>query len=449
MVEKIEELRKLCAKEKAKKLSYVLRLYDEIALYLAKILLYTRITANQVSSAGIVFGGLSAIFFAYGSNISLLIAVFFLNFWFICDYCDGKIARYRCTPKGIGGTLDWLNIRVVPHMLFPAVGIGISIRSGEHFLPIIIGVLTAILWFGTWTLHGIRRQLYNLLKKPSGNRGIFIFIGKILNVNKTKGERLQRSKIGSYGDALYICVGITAFTIIDIVLGVINNNVRGIGLFIILLYFLILYAVTLIIKTGLVRNFFFHGSSRYWEKRYSDGGNSGAGSQGKFAKFKAEIINSFVENNEINSVIELGCGDGNQLSLLVFPNYIGLDVSNTALELCMNHFKNDKTKSFSLYEPKYFEDNKSITADLTLSLDVIYHLVEDEIFNLYMKRVFSLSNNFVIIYSSNMNTKQRNHVKHRQFTRWIENNLPEWDLIKEIKNRYELHANFYIYQKEK
>ena len=35
----------------------------------------------------------------------------------------------------------------------------------------------------------------------------------------------------------------------------------------------------------------FPGSEKYWEKRYIAGGNSGAGSYGKLAEFKAEVLN--------------------------------------------------------------------------------------------------------------------------------------------------------------
>ena len=199
-------------------------------------------------------------------------------------------------------------------------------------------------------------------------------------------------------------------------------------------------------------NVFFPGYKKYWEKRYAIGGTSGAGSYGKLAEFKAEIINSFVKNNKISLVIEFGCGDGNQLSLFGIPNYIGLDVSRTAIKLCMERFKNDKTKSFFLYDSECFKNNHSMfKAELVLSLDVIHHLVEDNIFGLYMKHLFSSSDKFVIIYSSNIDIKQQFHERHRQFTKWVEINLPEWKLIKKIKNRYpdESCADFFIYKKIK
>lgn len=116
----------------------------------------------------------------------------------------------------------------------------------------------------------------------------------------------------------------------------------------------------------------------------------------------------------------------------------------------MKRFKNDKTKSFFLYNPKYFRDSNSIfKADLALSLDVIYHLIEYNIFKIYMEHLFLSSDKFVIIYSSDFNTNQKYHVRHRQFSKWIRDNLPEWKLINKIKNRYpnESHSEFFIYKK--
>lgn len=195
----------------------------------------------------------------------------------------------------------------------------------------------------------------------------------------------------------------------------------------------------------------FHGSKKYWEERYKKGGNSGEGSYGRLAEFKAEVINSFVKENKINSVIEFGCGDGNQASLFDFKKYIGLDVSETAIKLCRKRFKKDKSKSFFLYNPEDLERNKSLyKAELSLSLDVIYHLVEDRSFDLYMKNLLQSAEKFVIIYSSNTNENPKGappHIKHRRFTDWVEKNAQEWKLIRKIKNKYSdrSFSDFFIF----
>jgi hypothetical protein len=196
----------------------------------------------------------------------------------------------------------------------------------------------------------------------------------------------------------------------------------------------------------------FAGSDDYWKKRYSSGGNSGAGSYHKLSVFKAEILNGFVKDKQVETIIEYGCGDGNQLKLSEYPTYIGFDVSPEAISHCENIFFDDKTKTFKLMNAYANE-----TAQLTLSLDVIYHLIEEDIFSTYMKRLFASSTKFVIIYSSNTEKQgklQAKHVMHRKFSNWIEVNKPEWKLLQKIPNRYPYKdsefegsfADFYIYE---
>jgi len=210
------------------------------------------------------------------------------------------------------------------------------------------------------------------------------------------------------------------------------------------------------IRDKITKPLIFGNSGQYWEDRYKRGGNSGAGSYDRLAEFKAEIINKFVKDKNISTVIEFGCGDGNQLKYFDFPSYTGYDVSEQAVEMCKKIFEKDKTKKFKLLGNKINE-----TADLTLSLDVIYHLVEDEVYTKYMETLFGSSKKFVIIYSSNYDKeiilKRRiSHVKHREFTLWIEKNASGFTLIEHIPNRYPLKKNdptttfadFYIFEKQ-
>ena len=196
----------------------------------------------------------------------------------------------------------------------------------------------------------------------------------------------------------------------------------------------------------------FKTSGEYWENRYKKGGNSGAGSYNELAEFKAKIINYFVQNNNINSVIEFGCGDGNQLKYLQFNKYTGYDVSEKAIEICSNLYKDDNTKKFKLMTS--YSNEK---ADLTLSLDVIFHLVEDQVFFNYMNNLFQASKKYIIIYSSNTDNNESSaiHVKHRRFTDWIEKNQKSYKLLNFIPNKYSFDgdesktsfADFYVYEK--
>jgi SAM-dependent methyltransferase len=195
----------------------------------------------------------------------------------------------------------------------------------------------------------------------------------------------------------------------------------------------------------------FPGSKDYWEQRYQSGGNSGAGSYNKLAEFKAEFLNEFVATNNVETIIEYGCGDGNQLKLAKYPRYLGVDVSGTSIAWCKKTYSADNTKEFKLLR----ECNEE-TAQLTMSLDVVYHLVEDVVFHDYMERLFSSSTRFVIVYSSNTESQRPNqppHVRHRKFTDWVELKQPKWKLIQTISNKYPYRAednsgsfaDFYIF----
>lgn len=194
-------------------------------------------------------------------------------------------------------------------------------------------------------------------------------------------------------------------------------------------------------------------SNNYWKRRYQKGGSSGSGSFGVLAYFKSDVINKFVEEKSIESVIEFGCGDGNQLTLSKYPQYIGFDISLEAINACGQLFKEDLQKQFFM-----MEDYKNQKAELVLSLDVIYHLIEEKIFTNYLELLFASSLKYVVIYSSNTSVQlpqQSGHVKHRIFTEWIEKNIKGWTLSQVIKNKYPFNgdisnssiADFYIYRK--
>jgi SAM-dependent methyltransferase len=189
----------------------------------------------------------------------------------------------------------------------------------------------------------------------------------------------------------------------------------------------------------------FRGSADYWEKRYALGGTSGAGSYGEQARYKAGFLNRFVAEHAIRSVIEFGCGDGNQLELAEYPAYTGLDVSATALRICTERFHGDPTKTFVEYDRGTFEPT-AWRAELGLSLDVIYHLVEDETFDAHMRDLFGSATRYVVIYARDTESSPRApHVRRRAFTRWAEDNEPEWSLTDVVRPPIDAYQDFYVF----
>ena len=79
-------------------------------------------------------------------------------------------------------------------------------------------------------------------------------------------------------------------------------------------------------------------TKKYWEKRYSEGGDSGNGSYGKLAEFKAKIINRFVKENQIKTIIE----------------------SNHKMDIFIHKIKMKKENDYEILPPLLNRDIKNI-----------------------------------------------------------------------------------------
>jgi len=197
-----------------------------------------------------------------------------------------------------------------------------------------------------------------------------------------------------------------------------------------------------------LRRLRYPGSRLYWERRYAGGGDSGAGSAGRLADYKADIVNRFVREKNIQSVVEFGCGDGQQLLLAAYPAYVGLDISKTAVERCKALFASDFSKKFEIYDPFQF-DMAGHQADMALSMEVIFHLTEDDIYRLYLRHLFASARRWVVIFSSDEEDDTGGvfpHFKQRRFTPDVP---PDWVLRERIPNPYRdiSVSDFFFFEK--
>ena len=206
------------------------------------------------------------------------------------------------------------------------------------------------------------------------------------------------------------------------------------------------------VMTRAILSLWFRDSPSYWEQRYASGGNSGAGSYGVLATFKGEFLQRFIEDNSIGSVIDFGCGDGNQIGFIKNTNYLGLDVSATAIDKCKREYESDPLKTFLLYGPRDRIQNLGIPlADMSMSLDVIYHLVEDPLFERYIANLFSAATRFVIIYSSSREGRcESPHVRHRDVKSYVADNIDGWTLDRVVSNPYKgasSESDFFVFRR--
>ena len=186
-------------------------------------------------------------------------------------------------------------------------------------------------------------------------------------------------------------------------------------------------------------------SRTYWNERYESGGDSGSGSKGANAKHKADYLNSFVKDREVRSVLEFGCGDGYQLSLANYPDYVGLDVAETAVNGCRTLFALDAHKRFYRLPTLW-----PLTAELVLSLDVIYHLVEQAVYDQHLNDVFGSATRFVILYTTDSDVVDpalvsAEHVLHRPVCRDVTSRFGGWLMIDSVLTAG--GSGFYTYQR--
>lgn len=193
-------------------------------------------------------------------------------------------------------------------------------------------------------------------------------------------------------------------------------------------------------------------SAGYWERRYRLGLTSGSGSEGPRAQYKAEVLNAFVAERGIQRVVEFGCGDGQQLALATYPHYLGLDVSPQAIELCRLRFASLPARSFLRYDPDHAVNlGGFLQADLTLSLDVVYHLVEDRVYEAHLRDLFGVSSRHVVIYASNREAgATHRHVRHRRFVDDVVRLYPEFRLTRHLPNPHagESFAEFHFFERD-
>jgi hypothetical protein len=199
-----------------------------------------------------------------------------------------------------------------------------------------------------------------------------------------------------------------------------------------------------------IKIFWFHSAAKilgfhlnyveYWNERYNAGFTSGKGSYADLAMFKADTINNFVKKNLIETVIEFGCGDGNQLKLMQYNKYLGLDVAYSAIEKCRDIFINDTSKSFILYNPKVFVNKGFFRADMVICLDVLYHIIPEDDYLKTLDDIFSCSANYVILYTDideyeKTPYKEGSHVFHRNTLKYLKN-YPDFSLVDILQNKF-------------
>lgn len=194
-------------------------------------------------------------------------------------------------------------------------------------------------------------------------------------------------------------------------------------------------------------------AKEYWENRYATGGDSGAGTKGDLLSWKASVVNRLIAGNGLRSGFELGSGDGNFASSLNLEKYVGYDISESAVRLANEKFVNPEFKT-STRQPGFWRK-----FDITMSIDVIYHIVEERDFTEHMTKLFSSSTKFVVIYSYPAPPSREipKHIKFNDFVKWAKRHATDWQLHEHLPNKFPFDVNnqkttseseFFIFKKK-
>jgi choline kinase/phosphatidylglycerophosphate synthase len=111
-----------------------LRLYRPIAFLMAKALLPTPVTPNQITLAAILSAALAGASLARGDREGLVLGALLYMLSNILDCCDGMVARMKGTGTQLGRMIDVFADSLSGVLVY--AGLGIGLVRGAHSLPI-------------------------------------------------------------------------------------------------------------------------------------------------------------------------------------------------------------------------------------------------------------------------------------------------------------------------
>lgn len=188
-------------------------------------------------------------------------------------------------------------------------------------------------------------------------------------------------------------------------------------------------------------------SEIYEDKIWNNGDNSiplsGPGSSIENTIEVIHLLDTFIENNKCDSVLDLGCGDLTWVSKTKFFNnekiiYTGIDVVGDLIEKHSAFFTGKNKFFFSQDIIKYKDIHQST---LIILRDVIFHLCNDEIISIFE----NIKNKFKFIaITSCLNETNNNNYNKWHFSEKNINNPPFNISCKWIQRIYEQKFNRYF-----
>ena len=196
MVESIKELREIC--QPSDESGMRARAYRKVSIYFTKMLLYTSVTANQVTVLFAICGVISGILFAFSNYWWSLLGSTALLVHYILDYVDGEVARYRKSASQKGEFIDIVCHDIAFAFVFSGICHNVFLKYSDPLIPF-MGSATASLVVISFSIYG-----FGYLIRPSK---------KDANPDNEK-ERHSLKRIFQNISVLWTPFGVTHITIL-------------------------------------------------------------------------------------------------------------------------------------------------------------------------------------------------------------------------------------------
>jgi len=198
---------------------------------------------------------------------------------------------------------------------------------------------------------------------------------------------------------------------------------------------------------------------KWWNEWYKGGGTSGQGSRGDLLEFKSDYINTYFRQDAIQTVFDYGCGDGWLAGNLECKNYLGMDVSAEAVMMCKKKI-NRPNFYFELVESNLISGNYidlkcvdrfAIKPEAIICIDMLYHVMDNELVNKIIESIFSSSARMIVLYTipnTKMHGGRTDAINFYNNSETLNRVTKNWRLIGETEPKGISAAGFFIWTKD-
>lgn len=134
-----------------------------------------------------------------------------------------------------------------------------------------------------------------------------------------------------------------------------------------------------------------------WETHYAEGGKSGDPVDYNLARdWKYFLLDKYYRKN-IDTIIDVGCGDLQFWRDNLPYKYTGIDISQTVID---RHKKKHPDQKFICSDASKFVD---VHANVVICFDMLWHIIDDDDYINILKNIKRYSNKYIYIYTWNKN----------------------------------------------